>query len=68
MFCDFRVEHYNSDIEKLLVETGIKDRIGKLGLKYTKINSANKKGEGTIEEYEIFFDSALEEIKENTNK
>ena len=67
-FLDFRINHYNPDMEKILIETGVKDRIEGMNLKYTKVNNANKKGDGTIDEYEIFFDSATESVKKNLRK
>ena len=30
-------------MEKILIETGVKDRIEGMNLKYTKVNNANKK-------------------------
>ena len=64
IFVEFREEHYNSKIEKILIETGVKEKVESTGLSYKKINSANKISDGTIEEYEIFFDEAINSTKE----
>ena len=64
IFVEFREEHYNSKIEKILIETGVKEKVESTGLPYKKINSANKTSDGTIEEYEIFFDEAISSTKE----
>lgn len=67
IFVEFREEHYNNKIEKILIETGIKDKVESTGLSYKKINNSNKIKDGTIEEYEIFFDEAINTAKEEFN-
>lgn len=67
IFVEFREEHYNNKIEKILIETGVKDKVEETGLSYKKINNSNKIKDGTIEEYEIFFDEAINTTKEELN-
>lgn len=55
-FIEFRKNHYNSNMEKLLIDVGLKDTILNLGLDYPKINSNNKINNGTIEDYITYFD------------
>ena len=56
-FTTFRKEHYNSTIEKLLLDVGYKDRVIKLGFKYEMVNNSNKKKDGTIEDYIEYFET-----------
>jgi len=61
-FTDFRKNHYNSKVEKLLIDVGFKDIISEfnaatnLGLKYPKINVNNKIKDGSVEDYIAYFD------------
>lgn len=59
-FVDFRKKHYNSQLEKVLLDVGLNKQIKKLGLEYPKINNNNKTGDGTIEDYIAYFDSLTE--------
>lgn len=59
-FVDFRKKHYNSQLEKVLLDVGLNKQINKLGLEYPKINNNNKTGDGTIEDYIAYFDSLTE--------
>ena len=56
-FINFRKEHYNSSIEKILLDAGFKEKIIELGFDYPKINSSNKVKDGTIEDYIAYFDN-----------
>lgn len=56
-FYDFRINHYNASIEKLLVDVGFKDLVESLGLEYKKVNNSNKKKAGTIEDYTEYFET-----------
>lgn len=58
-FIDFRKNHYNMHIEKILIETGFKDDIIYLDLDYPKINSSNKIKDGTIEDYIAYFENFI---------
>lgn len=55
-FIEFRKKHYNSKVEKLLIDVGIKDTVLNLGLEYPKINVNNKKKDGSVEDYIAYFD------------
>lgn len=63
-FIEFRKTHYNSKIENILIETGVKERVLKLDFKYPKINNQNKNGDGTIEDYIAYFDNAVDSSSE----
>ena len=56
-FNNFRLNHYNSNIEKLLVDVGFKKIVEDLGLEYKKVNNSNKKKNGTIEDYVDYFEN-----------
>lgn len=53
----FRVNHYNANVEKLLIDVGFKDLVESLGLEYKKVNNSNKKKDGTIEDYIEYFET-----------
>lgn len=53
----FRVEHYNSNVEKLLIDVGFKDLVESFGLEYKKVNNSNKKKDGNIEDYIEYFET-----------
>lgn len=55
-FIEFRRNHYNSKIEKLLLDVGLKDEVLQFGLDYPKINNSNKISDGTIEDCITYFD------------
>ncbi len=59
-FVDFRMEHYNAQLEKLFLDVGLKNEVEPFGLDYPKINKNNKKGDGTVEDYIAYFDDVLE--------
>ncbi len=50
-FYDFRIKHYNANIEKLLIDAGYKELVESLGIKYQTVNNSNKKHNGTVEDY-----------------
>lgn len=54
-FINFRKEHYNSDIEKYLLDMGLKELFHEYDIKYTIVNNKNKIKEGTIEDYIDYF-------------
>lgn len=54
---EFRIKHYNSSIEKLLIDVGFKELIEDLGLEYKRVNNSNKKKDGTIEDYIEYFET-----------
>lgn len=54
---NFRLNHYNASIEKLLIDVGFKELVESLGLEYKKVNNSNKKKDGTIEEYIEYFET-----------
>lgn len=54
---NFRIKHYNANVEKLLIDVGFKDLVESLGLEYKKINNSNKKKDGTIEDYIEYFET-----------
>lgn len=56
-FNNFRLNHYNSDIEKLLDIVGFEGKVARLELEYMKVNNGNKKKDGTIEDYIEYFES-----------
>ena len=56
-FIEFRKNHYNSKIEKLLIDMNLNNDIKKLKLEYPKINNSNKISDGTIEDYITYFDN-----------
>lgn len=56
-FNNYRINHYNSNIEKLLVDVGFKELVERLGLEYMKVNNSNKNKEGIIEDYIEYFES-----------
>lgn len=54
-FNSFRFSHYNSDIEKLLMDIEFNVTILGLGFDYPGINNSNKIKDGTIEDYVTYF-------------
>ena len=55
-FIEFRKNHYNSKVEKLLIDVGIKETVLNLNLEYPKINVNNKIKDGSVEDYIAYFD------------
>lgn len=55
-FIEFRKNHYNSKVEKLLIDVGIKETVLNIGLEYPKINVNNKIKDGSVEDYIAYFD------------
>ena len=55
-FIEFRKKHYNSKLENILIETGVKDLILELDFEYPKINNNNKIEDGNIEDYIAYFE------------
>lgn len=55
-FVEFRKKHYNSKVEKLLIDVGIKETVISFGLEYPKINVNNKEKDGSVEDYVAYFD------------
>lgn len=55
-FIEFRKKHYNSKVEKLLIDVGIKETVLNIGLEYPKINVNNKIKDGSVEDYIAYFD------------
>lgn len=54
-FNSFRFNHYNSDVEKLLMDIEFNVTILGLGFDYPSINKSNKIKDGTIEDYVTYF-------------
>lgn len=52
-FLEFRIEHYNSKIEKFLIDYGFKTRFGKL---FRSVTKSQAKGTGDIDDYIDYFD------------
>ncbi len=57
LFYTFRLNHYNSSVEKLLIDVGFKDLVESFGLEYKKVNNSNKKKDGNIEDYIEYFEA-----------
>lgn len=51
-FLKFRIEHYNSKIEKFLIDYGFKTRFGKL---FRSVTKSQAKGTGDIDDYIDYF-------------
>lgn len=58
-FTNFRINHYNKDIEKLLVDCEYKALVEGLGIKYQIVNVNNKKKNGKVEDYTAFFEEHI---------
>ena len=56
VFYDFRIEHYNRDVEMLFK---------KVGLEIEKIDKENIIKEGTVEDYQMFIENIISENTEN---
>lgn len=55
-FNNFRINNYNSKVEKLFRDVGLVDLFDYYGLEYKSVNSSNKKGNGEVESYISFFE------------
>ena len=58
-FNEFRLNHYNAKIEKLLLDIKFNETISSFGLDYVKVNSSNKVKNGTLEDYIVYFDDFI---------
>lgn len=58
-FKDFRLNHYNKQIEQLLSDCGYREMIEDYGIQYQSVNSKNKIKDGKIEDYIIYFDEHI---------
>lgn len=58
-FNDFRKKHYNSKMEKLFIDTGLKNTAVSLGLEYPTVNNNTKISNGTIEDYIAYFETEI---------
>lgn len=56
-FYQFRVNHYNSKIEKILNDIGYIELVEDYGCEFKKVNNSNKKKDGTIEDYIEYFET-----------
>lgn len=54
-FYAFRLNHYNGIIEKLLIDVGFDDFLSSYNIQYKKVNSSDKKKDGSIEDYTEYF-------------
>ena len=57
---EFRINHYNAKIDKLLFDFGLNDKLNKYGLKYKIFSKNEAKATGSIEDYVSFFVSESE--------
>ena len=57
---EFRINHYNAKIDKLLFDFGLNDKLNKYGLKYKIFSKNETKATGSIEDYVSFFVSESE--------
>lgn len=55
-FMNFRINHYNSKIEKLLIDADFKKLVESYGIEYKSVTNNNKKKDGTIDDYIAYFD------------
>ena len=54
-FYNYRLNHYNSVLEKLLIDVGFDRFLGSYNIKHKMVNSKNKKKNGKIEDYIEYF-------------
>ena len=58
-FKEFRLNHYNKEIEQLLSDCGYREMMEDYGIEYQSVNNKNKIKDGTIEDYIVFFDEHI---------
>ena len=58
-FTQFRLNHYNKQIEQLLSDCGYREMIEDFGIDYKSVNSKNKIKDGKIEDYIVYFDEHI---------